>query len=379
MHVEDRGLIYDATRQPAGRRIAFFPGLCALGSGSILSVFQVGTAKHSPDSTLALCRSRDRGATWRQVPARLQTSIDGVPGSLSAGAIVEASPGRLQLVATWFDRSDPERPLFDPATEGILHSKLLSATSGDGGDTWSTWQQLPTPGLTGCSTTGPMVEWNDGTLACAFESYKEFDDPRPARHGAWIIVSHDRGQTFGDPLLVAQDPSGETYYWDQRLCPTTQPGELVALFWTHDRALKRDLNVHLLQATIIDNTLDCGLIQATTIPGQIAAPLVLDDGRLLAFVVDRRRPGTMKLWTSRDMGGAWPPDECLLIHTHDERATVAQRGDNVDYAQYWEDMGKWSFGHPAIARLDQHRVLLTYYAGMPEAMSVHWARVDVKA
>jgi hypothetical protein len=221
------------------------------------------------------------------------------------------------------------------------------------------------------------VESTDGKLACAFESYKEFDEDAPARHGAWIVVSRDQGRTFGKPLPVAQDPRGQVYYWDQRLCPTGRPGEIVALFWTHDRASKRDLNVHLRRATLVGETLNCGPIRSTTIPGQIAAPLVLDDGRLLAFVVDRARPGTMKLWLSRDMGQTWPADANLLVYRHDERAAVTQGTQNVDYAQYWEDMGKWSFGHPAIRRLDERRVLLVYYAGTPEAMSIHWARVDV--
>ena len=33
------------------------------------------------------------------------------------------------MFATWFDRSEPERPLFDPVTQGILRSKLLLAVS----------------------------------------------------------------------------------------------------------------------------------------------------------------------------------------------------------------------------------------------------------
>ena len=58
---------------------------------------------------------------------------------------------------------------------------------------------------------------------------------------------------------------------------------------------KRDLNVHRLRASIHGGVRE--LPAETTIPGQIAAPLLLlDDGRLLAFVVDRGRPGTMTLW-----------------------------------------------------------------------------------
>jgi hypothetical protein len=118
-------------------------------------------------------------------------------------------------------------------------------------------------------------------------------------------------------------------------------------------------------------------IRETNIPGQIAAPLLLEDGRLLAFVVNRTRPGTMTLWVSHDGGTTWPDAERLVIHMHDEQAAVTQGLEDIDFKQYWEDMGKWSFGHPAIRRLRDGRVLLAWYAGRPTCMSLHWARVGV--
>jgi hypothetical protein len=377
MFIEDRGLVFDATCEPSTRRIAFFSSLCVLRSGTILCGFEVGSAKHALNSTLGLCRSRDGGVRWEPLPVEFATTQGGVSGSLAGGEIVEAAPGRLRMIATWFDRSEPGRPLFDPATEGILHSKMLLATSDDEGQSWSAWEELRVKELAGCATTGPIIAWPDGTLAYAFESFKEFDDPRPARHAAWIVVSRDAGRSLAAPLLVAQDPQGSVYYWDQRLSPTGNIGEFVAMFWTHDRDAKRDLAVHMCRAAITGDGLQVGPIQATSIRGQIAAPLVLDDGRWLAFVVDRARPGTMKLWLSRDAGQSWPNADCLVIHQHEERAAVSPGGQSIDFAQYWEDMGKWSFGHPAIRRLDRQRVLVAFYAGMPDAMSIHWARVNV--
>jgi hypothetical protein len=342
-----------------------------LSGGAFLAGFQVGSAKHAPGSTIRLCRSEE-GATWQELPARFETRLGGVPGSFGAPEAVEVEPGRLMLFATWFDRSDPARPLFDPVTEGILHSKLLRAVSTDFGQSWSPWEVIPTPGLTGCASTGPVVRWPDGALAYAFESFKEYDDPLPARHAAWAIAGHDGGRTFSEPLLVAQDPKREVYYWDQRLCPAGEDGELVALFWTHDLRQKRDLNVHLLRGRLESGPSE---VRETTIPGQIAAPLLLEDGRLLAFVVDRDRPGTLKLWSSPDGGTTWPAGDCLLVHEQEERAALSQGRENIDFKQYWEDMGKWSFGHPALRPLGRGRVLLAWYAGTPEAMSIHWARV----
>jgi hypothetical protein len=375
MKIEARGLIRDAAAVPDAERIAFFTGLCPLRSGTILCGFQVGPCKHAPDSTIRLCRSRESGEIWEEVPFRFPTTLDGIPGSLAAAEMVEAEPGRLLLFTTWFDRSDPARPLFDPVTEGILHSRQVLSVSADEGWTWGPWTVLPTPGLSGCAITGPVFRLAGGAIAFAFESFKEYDDPGPPRHGAWLLVSRDGGRTFGRPFLVAQDPAHRVYYWDQRLCRTHLPDEWIALFWTHDRNARRDLNVHLLRGSLREGERAGVIPRPTSIPGQIAAPLMREDGTLLAFVVDRGRPGTLKLWRSRDGGETWPEDECLVVHVHDERAALSQGKEDVDFAQYWEDMGKWSFGHPAIRPLGRGRVLLAYYAGSPDFMSIHWARV----
>jgi len=377
MQVIHRSTIYDATQQHASRRVASMDGLLSLQSGTWLSGFTVGPQKNHPTGTLQLSRSRDHGRNWSLVPFQFDSTLNGVPGSLSAGDMVEAEPGRLLIVTTWFDRSDPDRPLFDPQTEGILRSRLLLAESTDEGDSWTAWREVPTPGLTGCALTGPIAQWSDGTLGLAFESFKEFDDPTPVQPAAWMLRSRDHGATFGDLFRVAQNPQNNVYYWDQRLCAGDTSGEFVAMFWTHDRASQRDLRVHLLRGSCHNH--DCSGSQPveTTIPGQIAAPLILEDGRILGFVVDRDRPGTMRLWQSADGGHTWPVAESLVVHQHEEQAALTQGSSDIDFAGFWEDMGRWSFGHPAIRRCSSATVLVSWYAGTPDCMSVHAAEITV--
>jgi hypothetical protein len=375
--IEDQGLILDAARQPPSGRIAYFTSLCVLRSGTILCGCQNGPGKHAVTSAIRLSRSVDDGRSWELLPAAFETRIEDTPGSLGAAELVEVAPGRLLLFATWFDRSDPSRPLFDPVSEGILKSKQLLTVSTDDGQTWSSWRELSMGELKGCALTGPIIQWGNGAFAFPFESFKEYDDPRPGRHAAWLIVSRDGGESFSLPLLVAQHPEHRVYYWDQRLCTGREPGEFTALFWTHDLAEQRDLNVHLRHGVVSDHEIKTGPLCATTIPGQIAAPLRLDDGRLLAFVVNRGRPAAMTLWCSHDGGASWPAADRLLVYTHDERAAVTQGHDHVNFKQYWEDMGKWSFGHPAIRLIADGRLLLAWYAGTPDCMSLHWARVCI--
>ncbi len=377
LEVVARGQIFDSTQQEPNRRIACFTSLCRLASGKILCGFQNGPTKQAATSTVRLAQSTDGGHSWNPIPFEFITTFDGTPGSLAAIELVEPEPGRLLAFATWFDRSEPERPLFDPETEGILRSKQLCAESRDEGRTWTAWQALDLGELRGTALTGPVLRWDDGTIGFALESFKEFDEPAPGRHAAWVLVSRDGGRSFQPPALVAQHPEGRVYYWDQRLCVGRRPGELTAMFWTHDLADRRDLPVHLRHATLASGDIAVGPIIATSIPGQIAAPLWLGDGRLLAFVVDRGNPATLTLCCSTDGGATWPQSQRLVIYRHEEQAALSQGAENIDFKQYWEDMGRWSFGHPAICLLDDSHVLLAWYAGTPSCMSVHWARVLV--
>lgn len=371
--IEERGLIYDAATASETERVAFFTALHRTSAGEWLCCFQVGPTKQAATSQLGLCSSSDGGRTWQRRPLNLPTTQDGIPGSLGTGEIIEPDPGRLLLFATWFDRSDPTRPLFDPDTEGILPSRLLIAESLDGGREWSSWRRLDTRGLTGCAGTGPALRWSDGTLGLAFESFKEYHETGPARHAAWLLLSRDGGRTFPELFRTAHDPNDRLYYWDQRLCVDGPSGEYVALFWTHDRGLAADLSVHLSHGSLAAPP--TAAPAATGIPGQIAAPVRLPDGRLAALVVDRDRPGEIRLWQSSDNGAAWPREQSLQVHAHDEQARLTQGLSDIDFAQYWEDMARWTFGHPALQLLDDNHVLAAYYAGDPSRMSIHWARI----
>jgi len=373
--LEESGLILDSTREDPSRRVAFFTSLCTLRDGSILCAAQQGPAKHAPTSSLWLGRSLDGGRSWSALPWHWQTVIEGVAGSLSGAEMLEVEAGRLLLFATWFNREDPARPLFDPETEGLLRSRQLLAESRDGGISWSDWREVPTGGLRGCALTGPVLGWPSGLIAFPFESFKEYDDPSPKQHGSWLVLSRDGGVSFSEPLLVAQDPEHRIYYWDQRLCAGAADGHFLAMLWTHDLQQKIDLDVHACDGRIEGSGIVTTECHSTGIPGQIAAPVRMSDGRIAALAVAREHPGTITLWCSSDGGKTWPDDRKLVIYRHDRRHNRNLGVVEVEYGEYWNEMLQWSFGHPAIQRLDEERLLLAWYAGTPEALSLHWARV----
>jgi len=375
MRIVDQGIVYAPPESPVHDRVAAFTSLFIDHRGLQVVGFQLGSAKHAVDASLRLCRRAPGERTFTTLVERFPTTFAGRPGSLAGAELVEPEPGRWVLATTWFDRSDPARPLFDPETEGLLRSRQLLCESTDRGEHWSDWREIPTGDLKGCALTGPQLRFAGGRVALALESFKEYDDPTPARHGAWLLLSDDGGRSFPRRELLAQDPHHQVYYWDQRLCLTADGRGYVALFWTHDRASQRDLTVHLLRGEpgvpVSTPPVDTG------ITGQIAAPLELRDGRLLMFVVDRNRPPTMTLWESRDAGRSWPGDRKVVVYNHDEQAQLSQGAENIDFADYWEDMRKWTFGHPALRQLPTGEVLAVWYAGEPGRMGIRWAEISV--
>ena len=194
----------------------------------------------------------------------------------------------------------------------------------------------------------------------------------PAQQVAAGLFSRD-GRAFDRIAVVARHPGRKYYYWDQRqaVCPRT--GRAVALFWTYDREAETDTPLHLAWGD--PETLTWSEPISAGIDGQIAAPIPLRDGRLLAFYVHRHPPGSMRLIVSSDNGKSWDHDGEISVYDTSGREAGM---DGADYDEYWDSMAAWSFGHPAGVELEDDQVLLVYYAGQePTRLSVRWARVEV--
>ncbi len=83
----------------------------------------------------------------------------------------------------------------------------------------------------------------------------------------------------------------------------------------------------------------------------------------------------MRLVMSEDGGRTWNRDSELLIYESAE-AKERETHTQCDYANLWEDIVGWTFGHPTALLLPDGVILLAYYAGLHDkSMSIHWARI----
>jgi hypothetical protein len=273
----------------------------------------------------------------------------------------------------WEDYSHPLIPMFNEKTEGLVDMKLYTATSRDGGETFSPplpvdhgrYHDVPTP------ITGPPLVLPDGRWAAQFEVNKCYDDLRPWQHVSALAFTRDRGRTWSGTSDVHTDPQCRIVCWDQRLTVLAD-GSILGLFWTFDRTTECYLNIHARHSP--DGGVSWGELWDTGVPGQPARAVALSNGKLLMTYVDRTAAPAIKCRTSNDGGRTWPVETELLIHTC---VPLSQTREKHSMQDAWSEMAAFSIGLPDAVALSDSDVLIVYYSGQhADLTDVRWARVN---
>jgi hypothetical protein len=214
-------------------------------------------------------------------------------------------------------------------------------------------------------------------LALPYERWKEYDDPEPGTHSANLKLSFDQGQTWNRVHVVASDPTGRHFYWDQRIASHLDTGLLVAMFWTHDREDGRDLDNHIAWGSPDGGTWSAP--RPTGLPGQHCEPVALGGERLLTLYVHRRNPPSLRAVLSEDFGCTWRRETEIACYHSPVGTESGMEAEPRAFDAFWQDMMAWRFGHPRGVRLPDGDVFVAFYAGDGNATSMHWARLSVGA
>jgi hypothetical protein len=372
LRVVAAGYVFDARDAPVSRRSCAFTAVTQLRDGTLLVTCRRGSARESPDGHVCVFASADEGVTWAErYDGAGQATWDGRPGEEKTLLIAELPTGELLGATLWVDRSGPPRPFVNPRTQGLLPMRVGHAVSRDGGRTWGARRALDLQPHPGASPTGPPLSL-PGALAQPYEHWKDYDDPAPAHPAALLRLSNDGGATWSTFVTVAADPDNAHYYWDQRLAVEPETGRLVAMFWTHDPAAGRDLDVHIAWGA--PDGRQWSTPHGTGLPGQHCQPIPLGNGRLVAVYARRRNPPGIRAILSHDFGATWDWASEVAVY---ESGVGTEAGTSAARAigEYWDDMVAWRFGHPRGVLLPSGEVFVVYYAGDDTAKSVRWARL----
>jgi len=373
MRIIDRGIIYDGKKAAAHLRCAAFSRGIRLHDGTLLCSFNAGPEKVSATDTVIIRRSTDDGATWHTLFDAFPTVHGGKPGSLCSGYMTEPEPGRILAWLLWIDRSDPTLPLANPKTSGLLPVRCLLSESGDGGKSWCAPRHVDLAPCRGATSTDAIIHLDNGSLFAPFENWRDWDDAEGTQR-AGAVISTDRGLTWSEPVVVASDPAQRLAYWDNRIAKDPSTGQLVATFWTHDMKAGSDMNIHLSIGESDGRTWSTP--HDTGIAGQVTAPLPLGGGRLLCGYVHRHDPPSIRVILSDDMGRTWRTGEELVVFDSSAGTEPGTSGPRLG-AEYWEDMYRWTFGHPYPLLLDDSTVFMSFYGGDATSLSIHWVKIGL--
>lgn len=335
-----------------------FPCIQKLSSGRWLATFKASEKKGDCSFMQAvLCWSDDEGLTWStpEEPVILP-DIGGIPGQSRIAYTLPLANKSILMVLNWVDCSDTKLPYYDPVEETLKDTRIFYCFSNDEGLTWSDPQLMQMEGINDpVPLTGPPLLLQDGTIACQFEINKSIGDTTKWVHKSAMIFSEDGGHTWGRPVIITNEP--DRYYWDQRPQVLGDGQSILNFFWTLDGKANQYINIHASLSK--DGGKQWNPLWDTGIYGQPGQPAVLDDGRLATIEINRSVQPVISVRIMQD-----PCDIAAAVSYVIYNAPLpAQDSVSMTMNEAWDEMVKFSVGHPNLISLGNNELLAYYYAG----------------
>ena len=349
-----------------------FPCIEKLPSGRWLCGFKASEKKGDCDFQHAvMTMSDDEGKTWvtPYEPCKLP-DINGVPGQSRMLYFLSLGGKRVLMVSNWFDSSELSKPYYNPDNESLKDTRIFFCNSEDEGETWSKPELMNTDPIEDpVPLTGAPFMLKDGTIVCQFEINKHEGDESKWVHKSAMIFSRDGGKTWDDVVKVTEVP--EMYYWDQRPNVMVDGTTILDFFWTLDGKKQEYINIHARES--LDGGKTWGNIWDTGIYGQPGQPIDLGDGRIATIEIDRTTRPIITVRTSRDHGRTY--DETLVVY---DSKLKKQDSRTISMNDAWDEMGRFSVGHPNLLNLGDGEVLAYYYAGNHcDSTSIEFVKISV--
>lgn len=367
------GIVYDNILE--NRRSLCFPRLCVLGE-RWLCVFRSAYKKEqSRGQETLLCWSDDEGKTWSEPIAPFDPfEFEKKPGVFREAGISVINNNELIASLWWVDHSDPDLPLFNWDTEGLLDSKLFISKSYDKGQTWTIPVNVPSGPFTKSTPIDSHIIITKDKLAYPFEQYKNFYEKGDWRHYSAMMLSDDNGITWDSYTITAHDPDGRMFYWDQRPCVVAEE-EIFVVFDAFEKGTNTRPNMHARISS--GNLKEWSDLWDIGVAGQPGYPLQLPDGRISLVYNDRGEEPGIKIRVSSDRGKSFPDDTCFLVYS--PRISRKQLDKRADLKDVMLELNQTAvFGYPSQRLLPNGDILITYYAGdNADTTNIRWARISL--
>lgn len=300
---------------------------------------------------IALSRSTDGGATWQQ--AEVFAPFDRECGEQDP-SIQELEDST--LVINFFRwrvvPADQKHRLFYPARQ--QYDGTWSDVEGpwiirsfDGGRTWEDDPVgVDSAPLPRAGTSDAVLELADGTLLMGIYGA----DPGTAVCRSYLVRSTDRGDSWGEAVLIAEDEAGRLSFEEPAVAYTAD-GHLLAML----RCGEPGDYQYLYQATSHDGGYTWQDLHQTEMWGHPAHLATLVDGRLVCTYGYRREPYGVRACLSEDGGRTWEVDREIVLR---------------------DDAASRDVGYPSTVELSDRSLVTVYYIhgedGIRHIAATHW-------
>jgi len=314
MKILDSTIIYENPLPQLRSRQSAFPFLCECSDGTLLAVHVIGEAFESVDGTSYISRSHDGGKTWSAPVAMFDKSAAARPFS-DCCKVTALPDGRLVGVGYAYYRDDPELPLGNPVTGGLLDDFVFWVCSEDNGKTWSPMQTIDCAWGPHVEASAPLTVLKNGSWITPITGFPQWDGTMTGPMCGRALRTDDGGKTWNDDAVCMEFAGQAVTCYEQRLC-ALDSGTLVCIGWNEDTVSGQRLNNHYTFST--DNGKTWSAPIPTGIQGQASSVCALGGEKLLALHAVRRdtdRPGIYgyvidfsdKTWKIVDEALVWAP------------------------------------------------------------------------
>jgi hypothetical protein len=370
--VVDEGFIYRNPLPQLQSRQAYFPTVVQLDSGTLVASFQVGEASESVDAHNEIARSDDGGKRWNLESSVWDGKRDRPPRSYSL-RLSRTRDGILLCYGARWDRSNPDLPIANPATSGMLPNELVFFTSRDGGRAWQGPRVIEPPMPGPFEIGSGIVVLKGGRWLAPFSTWKNWDGHNLSGPRAMILCSSDGGSTWPELYQVAAHPSGYVGYWEQRIIELERD-RLLAVFWVHDLEKDEDLPNHYAFSN--DGGRTWSEPRSTGMWGQTCSPLWLDNGKLLCVYNHRYgEPGVRAALVDLDQDHWTVKTETALWGVGALRGSSANAIRRRRGTSLAEEFASFTFGLPSAIQLLDGDYLAVYWCVEQCVACIRWSRL----
>ena len=321
MKVINSSIIYENPCPQLRSRQSMFPFAAECRDGSIVATMQIGEAFESVDCTSYASVSKDGGVTWSAPYPIFNNSISDI--RLSDACKPTLLPdGRLIALGYAFYRENPDYPLGNPETGGLLDDVVFAIISEDNGATWSDPIEIKCSWGPHIEASAPVTVLKSGAWVTPITGFPGWDAKMTGPICGKLLRSDDEGKTWSDDAVCMEFDEPVTCY-EQRVCEL-ESGTLINIGWNENLNTGARMQNHFTAS--FDGGKTWTKPETTGIMGQASSVCAIGGERLLALHAIRRdtdRPGIYayivdfsdKKWNIVEEALVWEPATPIVKDT----------------------------------------------------------------